>query len=116
MIAGVADLVVDLKALVGADPHRSEIELQPARVTMVAVEVDDDEDHVLVAVALAEAEQLIVVGLVKDEARVVVQRGVLAADPVQARDDLAQAVLTFEVPGPELELLVVDVLLRPRTR
>ena len=72
------------------------------RITLVAV-----------GARLAVGDELLVVDRVELEAVVRLQRRVLAADAVEARDVVAEGLGRLQVPLPDLVLLGVEVLLAP---
>src|ERR1044072_5421044 len=112
VIAGPGQEVVHLEALVGAEPQGLEIESQPGRLRVARIEAHRDQHHVAeVLRRLAVAEDLVVLGGMEGERRVRLQGGVLPPDAVDEGDELGEAVGPVDVPGAELVLLRVEVLL-----
>src|SRR5262245_18678695 len=76
----------------------AEAELDPARLHVAGVEVDDGEDEV-VAFLLRVGDQLIVVDLVKLQAPVGLERRVALSDPIEPPDKRAERIGTIGIPG-----------------
>src|SRR5690606_5611296 len=86
-VARVAEKVVDLVALVVREAELAGRDVDPTGLRIVWVEIDDDEHDVLeVARRLRIEEELVVVDTVEADALVAEQRGLGAADLVQAAD------------------------------
>ena len=108
---------MNLEGLAGADAELGQIELEPAAVLVSRVHVHDDEDDAReVLRALAVGHQRLAAGLVESDASRLLERRLLAARPVHERDGVAQRARLVEAPGPQLELLVVEVVLGAGTR
>src|SRR6516165_3495125 len=91
--------VVRLDSQVERQLPRRKGKLNVSVLHVERVQVYDDEDGIrAVGCALAVADELGVVGLVKLELPVVLQRAVLAANRVHSRDERRQTGRVIEVP------------------
>ena len=72
-VARAGQQLVDLERAVGVEVQRGEVELDPAGLRVVRIDVDDRQDDV-VAGGFAVAEDLVVRRLVKLQRRVLLQR------------------------------------------
>src|ERR1700722_2417345 len=93
--------------------------MHPARLRMMRIDVDDDQDDAgQVRRRLAVKDQILVVRGMKAQAVVVVERGILSTDLVDARDKFAEDVGPLPVPLTYLVLFRVEIFLalsgRPR--
>src|SRR3954469_3364478 len=77
------------------------IEIEPAALRVVWIEIDGDEDQV-VALLLRVAQEVVVVGGVEFEIPVALQRGVLLSHLVQPGNQPAQAVGPLALPALDL--------------
>ena len=92
LVVDAGEQVFDVEGLVVADAELLEVEVDPAGLLVVGIEVDDGEDDVGGTVVgggrdLGVGDDLRVVDVVEVEREVALQRGVGAADLVEAGDE-----------------------------
>src|SRR5258706_6981426 len=110
-VARVGEQVVDLEGLPARDPKLIEVEVDPARLRMLPIEIDDYQYRVgTLASDLAVADELVVVAAVEAQVPVEVQRGVVTPGHVDASDEIPQSVGAIEVAVLDLVLFGVEVL------
>src|SRR5579864_8704582 len=94
-----------LKRAGGIQSQRGEIEIHPARLRVGCIEVTQDYYGVRKIVGgLAVTDHRGIIGLMKSEIRVALQSGTLAAEPVDARNQMPQAAGTIQIPVLQLVL------------
>jgi len=120
VVAAIAPRVVDageeifyFEVFVVRDRELFEVEVDPAGLLLGGVEVDGDENFVR-ATGFAVAEDIGIVGWMEVERTVAMERGVVAADLVDLRDERSEAVAGGAVPVADLVLLAVEVLFATR--
>src|SRR5437879_8787904 len=110
-IAGAAQQVVHLIGFVSGKPKLLEGHLNPSRMHVMRIQVDDDQNDIgQILGVLAIANKLVVLDGMESEAPVMVKRRVLATDPVHNANYLAQALGLGQLPVLDLILLGVEVL------
>src|ERR1700692_4275566 len=108
-VARAGEQIVSLEGLLCRESHRGQVDIDKSRLRVMRV---DDDEHGLIAVRmrLAVGEQRIVIDGMEFQAAVALQRRVVAADAVHARDEVAQAVRTLQVPVTQLVLLRIKII------
>src|SRR6266540_3422673 len=101
---------MDLKGLVRRLLKVGQRQLDPSRFGGKRVEVHYCEDGLTVLVGLRESDQVAVVDRMKDEVVVFLESSVLAPNPVNPRDDLAQTVGAANLPLTHLVFVRIPVL------
>src|SRR6266568_415435 len=82
-IAGATQQVVDLVRVVSGKPKLLEGHLNPSRMHVMRIQVDDDQNDIgQILGVLAIANKLVVLDGMESEAPIMVKRRVLAPDPV----------------------------------
>src|SRR5581483_8030036 len=111
-VAARAQQVVYLVGLRRLDAQRVEWQVDPARLRVMRVQVNHRQDQVVaVGAFLRVGDELVVVHRHEPQARVEVQRRVLAADAIHPRYEVPQAVLALQIAPLDLVLLRVELLL-----
>src|SRR5579872_2188716 len=106
--------IVRLEGLLALHAQRGEVQLEPTALFVVWVEIDCHQ-HGLARIGsgLAVDEQRVVVATMEHEPAVALQRLILAANPIYARDEVRETVGALQLPAAQLVLLRVAVLLAP---
>src|SRR5580704_17790785 len=100
-----------LKCAACVQAERSELEIYPARLFVERVQVAKDDYYVRKVVGrLAVAHHRRIIRLMKTQIGIALQRRILAADPVDAGDEILQAPGTLQVPVLQFVFLGVEVL------
>src|SRR3954465_2670731 len=89
------------------------VEIQPAGLRVVRIEVDRDQDEI-VARLLRVAEELVIVRGVEAQAPVALQRGILLPHGIQTAHQRPQAIGPVALPALDFVLLRVEVFLAAR--
>src|SRR2546430_311768 len=90
-VARAREELVDLERAVRVEAQGIEVELDPAGLRIVRVDVDDGQDDV-VSGGFAVAEDLVVRRVVERQRRILLQCRVLAADAVHARVHIGEVI------------------------
>lgn len=114
-ITALTEQIVRLKCSAGIEPQPGEIESDPTRLRMPGVKVANHNDNVReIAGCFAVADHLGVIRLMKSQIPHLVEGGILAADPVEARDQVLQAPAAVYIPTLQFVLLGVQVFFAAR--
>src|SRR6185312_5004121 len=113
--------VVYLEAALGRQAQCCEVQLQPTRLSVVGIEVDDGEHGVphgragvsaAVSLAgLAVGDEILIVDVMELQTPVALQGGVFATDAIEQCNQPTQALGPVAIPEARLVLLRVQVLL-----
>ena len=109
-IARAVEQVLDDITLARIDPHLPDRDLNPSLLCPLWISVDRDEDAAG-GIPLAEPDEMRIVGLVEGQRPVLLQRRMIAANVIDARNQLAQVVGLIPVARLDLVFLRVEVLL-----
>ena len=97
--AAVAKQIMRLKCAPGIQAERGKIEVYPAGVFVKRVQIaKDDYDVGKVAGGLAIADHRGIIGVMKKQIGVALQGWILAANPVDAGDEILQAPRALTIP------------------
>src|SRR5579875_1237077 len=108
-------LDADLRPLIDAELGEGQRDV--GLVGMVRIDVHGDPDHVLArGVRLAIEQNVGIARRIEAQVLVVVEGGIVPADPVEAGDEAADIAGTVPVPGLDLVFLRIEILLAARNR
>src|SRR5216684_4996796 len=100
-----------LKCPAWVEPERGEIEVYPTCLLVKRVQIAEDDYNVgKVVCRLAITDHFRIVRLMKKQIGVTLQGSILAANAVDACDEILQAPRTLQIPMLQLVLLGVEVL------
>ena len=108
---------MNLESLIGVQPKGTEIEINPSRLHVEAVKVNDDDDYVGKIVGrLAVTDQLRIIRFMKTEVAITLQRRILFADLVDPRNKISQAAGRMQIAVFEFIFLGIQVLFAARLK
>ena len=99
----VGEQIVNAKALVRLESKLGKDEIDPSSLRVLMVEIHDNENHIfLFGVRLAVADEKGLVGRMKAQGAIAVQRRMHPTNFIDARDERLQVLRLFNVPVTEL--------------
>src|SRR5580658_8294161 len=105
---------MNLKRTIRIDSKRSQIEMDPPRLRMKAIEIDDDDDNVGEIVRCsAVTDQGWIICFVKAQIAIALQRQIFLADAVDPRNQVLEARAGMEIAVLQFILLGIQILFAP---